>query len=51
MNCTYLFNFSSNYSDLLTNFVVFDELLTVHGHATGLDTVDLSSTRLDCKEG
>lgn len=46
----YLFDFSSNDGDLITQFVIFDETLAVHRDTTGLDTVHLSGARLDCKE-
>lgn len=46
----YLFNFPSNDGDLVAQLVVFDELLAVHRDTAGLNTVDLPSTRLNCKE-
>ena len=46
----YLFNLSSNDSDLIAQFVIFDETLAVHGDTTGLNTVHLTGARLDCKE-
>jgi hypothetical protein len=47
----YLFNFSGDDCDLIAQFVVFDEMLTVHGDTAGLNAVHLSGSRLDRKEG